>query len=999
MGFAILWPRVKAEEPLAPDCFRFVTIRAGPKILSRKNSLLSKTHAMKSVARLLLLFFWVTAMPKSFAAATVSPALSPEESMRRIHLSSGFRIELAAAEPLTIDPVAIDWDAAGRMWVVEMADYPLGLDGKGKPGGRVRMLEDTDGDGRYDKSTLFAEGLNFPTGIAAWRDGVIVTAAPEILFLRDTNGDARADSKQVLFSGFLEGNQQLRINGLRWGLDNWIYCAVGGHFRGYGAATKIKSALTGEEISLGSRDFRFRPDTGEFEPQSGPAQFGRNRDDWGHWFGTQNGNPLWHYVLQDQYLRRNPHVAAPDPVQQVIRPMNPRIFPASPNEKRYHSFEHADRFTSACSGTIYRDNLLFPASSEMHAFVCEPFHNLVHHEVVTDDGVSFRAERTSAERTSEFFASEDPWSRPVMIRTGPDGALWVVDMYRYMIEHPDWLPPEGREELLPFYRQGDDKGRIYRVLPISAERRKPLRLDRLSTPELVAALDSSNEWQRDKAQQLLLWRADRAAATPLKSLATQSKNPLARLHALCTLDGLAALGPEVLLPALADDHAGLRENALRLAEKSSASEVIQAATLLANDSSAKVRLQLACSLGAWTNRQAGEALARVAIRDYGNSFVVAAVMSSAIPHAQTLVEKLIAENGPTLQTYSESLYTLALGLNNRELLNRLLDPVLAPKDGKFDASHFSRYNAFLQLVNRRKASVDTAPNASIYSAAKTALKGGPDQFAAAALLTRDPVSRAEAMRILAARLKPSESLENQRATIATLADTADPAVPQLLLQNWSTTGPETRAAIIETLLRREPWAFELLSSEAISIGDFDAARRNRLLKHDSPRVRALASKLFNQAIGSNRAKVIEEFRPALQLIGNPTHGREVYLRACVICHRRDDQGNDIGPDLRSVVEHAPEKLLTNILDPSLDVQPGYHAYNCALSNGEELYGLISAETATSVIFKFADGSMRTISRKEINALRSSNLSLMPDGLENGMSKQDLADLIAFLRAR
>src|SRR6185436_9957821 len=157
-------------------------------------------------------------------------------------------------------------------------------------------------------------------------------------------------------------------------------------------------------------------------------------------------------------------------------------------------------------GTIYRDNLLFPAT-EMHAFACEPFHNLVHHEILSDDGVSFSARRTPAEQTSEFFASEDSWTRPVMIRTGPDGALWVVDMYRYMIEHPDWLPVEGKDELLPFYREGDDKGRIYRVVPVNGMGRIP-NLQNLTPSQLATMLESSNGWLRDKAQQLMIWKRD-----------------------------------------------------------------------------------------------------------------------------------------------------------------------------------------------------------------------------------------------------------------------------------------------------------------------------------------------------------------------------------------------------------------------------------------------------------------------------------------------------------
>ena len=363
-----------------------------------------------------------------------------EASLAALHVREGFRVELVAAEPLVMDPVAIDWDADGRLWVAEMADYPLGLDGKGQPGGRVRFLEDTDGDGRYDRSVLFLEGLNFPTGVKAWRDGVLVTAAPEIIFARDTNGDGRVDSREVLYRGFSEGNQQLRVNGLRWGLDNWIHCASGAHHGGYAKGNKVTSVKTGKTIALGSRDFRIRPGPGLLDPQSGPSQFGRNRDDWGNWFGVQNSHPLWHYVLRDHHLRRNPYFVSPNPKNQVVTPANPRVYTAKSPQKRFHSFEQSGRFTSACSGMVYRDELLFPRGGERHAFTCEPFHNVVQHNIIFRKGSTFAARRDPAESKVDFIASKDRWFRPVMVRTGPDGALWVVDMYRYMIEHPQWLP-------------------------------------------------------------------------------------------------------------------------------------------------------------------------------------------------------------------------------------------------------------------------------------------------------------------------------------------------------------------------------------------------------------------------------------------------------------------------------------------------------------------------------------------------------------------------------
>src|SRR6185369_1810066 len=350
--------------------------------------------------------------------------------------------------------------------------------------------------------TLVADGVRFPTGIITWRDGAIITAAPEILLLKP---EGKGWSQKVLYSGFFEANQQLRVNGLRWGLDNWIYCANGAHHGAYGTETRIKSTITGNTIALGSRDFRFKPDTGELDLQSGPSQFGRNPDNWGNWFGVQNSWPLWHYVLQDHYIRRNQHVPAPDPVHQVIGPKNPQVFPSGKLEKRFHSFDESGHFTSACAAMIYRDELLFGTTSSMHSFTCEPFHNLVHHGVIEDDGVSFKGHRAPEEKTSEFFSSADRWTRPVMTRTGPDGALWVADMYRYMIEHPEWLPPEGRAELMPHYRAGDDRGRIYRVFPAGHRPAMPQKLDKLNLKQLVAALDSSNGWQRDKIQQMLVW--------------------------------------------------------------------------------------------------------------------------------------------------------------------------------------------------------------------------------------------------------------------------------------------------------------------------------------------------------------------------------------------------------------------------------------------------------------------------------------------------------------
>ncbi|MBT4868416.1 MAG: hypothetical protein HON53_25180, partial [Planctomycetaceae bacterium] len=488
---------------------------------------------------------------------------TPKASLNSIRTRPGFKVELVAAEPLVKDPVAFEWGADGKLWVVEMADYPLGIDGKGKPGGRVRFLEDTTGDGKYDKSTLFLDGIRFPNGILPWKKGVLVTAAPDIFYAEDTNGDGKADKREVLFTGFAEGNQQHRANGLVLGLDNWVYVAngdSGGVIRSLKASRGVNPPgdspggltprLANQQINIGSMDLRIKPDTGEIDLQAGRTQFGRNRDDWGNWFGSNNSNPLWHYVLADHYVRRNKHFAAPDGrVHVSVAPGPSPCFPVSRTLPRFNDFNRANRFTSACSAIVYRDEL-FGSQFVGNSFVSEPVHNLVHREVMQPQGYTFTSQRAADESQSEFLASSDNWFRPTMIKTGPDGALWIADMYRHVIEHPKWIPADWQKRL--DLRAGDDRGRIYRVVPVGAKPQAVPRLDHFSTAELVAALHSVNGWQRDTAQRLLIERKDRAAV-PLLVAAVKEKRQgegekgrggdlrvaaLGRLHALCALDGL-----------------------------------------------------------------------------------------------------------------------------------------------------------------------------------------------------------------------------------------------------------------------------------------------------------------------------------------------------------------------------------------------------------------------------------------------------------------------------
>jgi len=956
--------------------------------------------------------------PKAPTIPVSNPAskpLSPEKSLGKIHVPPGFRVELVASEPNVIDPVAFDWDASGRLWVVEMSDYPLGMDGQGKPGGRVRILEDRDGDGRYELSTLFAEGLNFPNGILTWRDGVLITAAPQILFLRDTDGDGKADTREVLFEGFNEGNQQLRMNGLRWGLDNWVYCANGGHHANHGLGTKVSSLRNGQSYEIGSRDFRIEPDTGALVVESGPSQYGRNRDAWGHWFGTQNAKPLWNYVIADRYLARNPFVPAPNPIQFVLPPNSPEVFPASRPEKRFHSFKEAGHFTSACGGMIYGDERLFGEDGNLHAFTCEPFHNLVQHNLVTDSGVSFTSTRPTGEGRFDFFASEDRWCRPVMVRTGPDGALWVADMYRYMIEHPQWLPPEGKQELLPHYRLGDDRGRIYRVVRSDTQTSSPWNLTSRKTESLVSALDTSNDWQRDKAQQLLVWAKDSSAIPLLEELVRTCSRPQTRLQAMATLDGIGGLSTAMIVAGLQDKHPRVRENALLLAERHRDGEVVSAAVKLARDPDLKVCLQLALTLGEWPDERAGTALVELAQRFQAEPFIKSAILSSALAHAKEFATG-IAKSGPVvLAAFREPIVRQSVGCKDYAVLRLLLADALSTQDPDRIVKLDELLYTFQQVGTDidELTAVDSQDGFSaqgkqvdemmvaMVEASKNERLELATRIASARLICRTNKHRESGIKILSQWLNPMIAPESQQRVLQTFEQSGHESVPAVLATVWSELSPELRISAIQVWLSRAAWSNDLLNrieNGQINRGSLDLSQKDRLIRYPNGSIAERAKLLLQDAGMSSRKQIVDTYRGTLEEKGDASSGSLVYLRACASCHRRETAGYEVGPNLATVVNHSSEKLLINILDPNADIQPGYQAYNVLLESGEVLSGLLTGETANSITLKQANGTTRTISRLEIEKLRNTNLSFMPEGMEAVLSQKDVADLIAFLQS-
>jgi putative membrane-bound dehydrogenase-like protein len=1023
-----------------------------------------------------------SAPPPAAAAVTgMKPTapLSAADSAKRLHVKDGYAVDLVAAEPMVLDPVAFNWGPDGKLWVVEMADYPYGADGKMKPAGRVRYLVDTDGDGNYDKSVLFASDLNFPTGVLPWRDGVIVTAAPDVLFLADTDGDGKADRRDVLYTGFTEGNPQIRVNSPTYGLDNWVYLANGLSSKGV-----VRSTQTGKAVNVSGRDVRIRPDTGDIEAEAGPSQFGRRMDDAGDWFGVHNSFPVRHVVLPERYAKRNRDATLPAALSDVGFSANPKVYPRSEGQKRYGAafFAQSGRFTSACGIALDRDHLLFAPSGTAtssasvasppaaapdghpparpptfgrheHIFTCEPVHNLVQHNVLKPSGTTFAAERAADEESGEFLASEDPWFRPVFAASAPDGTLWVADMYRFMIEHPDWLPAEGKEDYRPYYRLGVDKGRLWRVRPKGAtlplvpaplvSTRKPRAADAPTrepsgsaadprgghtASDLASALGSSSGTVRDQTQATLVWQNDPDAVPLLSAVCEkQDGNPLARMHALCTLDGLHALTPALVERALADPSPEVRRQALRLAEPMApGSPAVRAAALkLAGDPDWKVRLQFAFSAGEWDGPDVGAALAAVARTAGDDGYLAAAVMTSAGRHYAALADALLKDSHPSAGLLRD-LLAMALARRDRDLSAKLLGPTFAaPLDGSaYPAGQFEAFGRFLDLLAQQKTSVraladrrpgdalsaELAKADGLFIAARDAANAGGGgsraggdagrRVAAVNLLGRDPAAAAADATLLADLYAPGADAAVQLAAVRSLGRLDRPEVPAVLTGKWADRPAAVRSAAADALIAREPWAAALLERVAegyVPAADFDAARRQRLVRHASARVRALATQAFGDAAEAGRTKVIEGYRPTLSLAGDVTRGQKVFAQNCATCHKVGTEGADVGPNLASVAGWPPDALLTAILDPSRSAEPRYLGFNCTLDTGEVVYGLVLRETPAGVTMKTLDGQERTVPRRQVKALDCTNRSLMPEGLEQAVDPQAMADLIRFLR--
>lgn len=927
---------------------------------------------------------------------------------------SALTIELVASEPSVTSPVAIDWDETGRMFVAEMNDYPEG-ERSGSPTGRIRVLEDRDGDGFYEQSTVFADQLRFPSSVTPWKGGIFVTAAPDIWYFKDLNGDGKADERRVMFTGFGEGNPQLRVNGLFWGVDNWIYGANG---RSDGAIRRSDEAEN-KAISIDRRDFRWNPRTNAFETTAGQSQFGAARDDWGDRFLSLNTYPIRHVVIEERVLARNPYLARADSVASILDPADDlRVFPIGPPRTRFNA-ESVETFNASCGPLIYRGSAL-PDEYRGDVFVCEPLTNLIHRRKLIPDGASFKARRV--ERDKEFLASTDSSFSPVNLANGPDGALYVVDFYRELVEHPQFVPEELRKSV--DFRRWNDRGRIWRI------RRKSDRFQSKNSQsqankyrgidELIADFEHPDGRRRDTAQRLLVERGDNAAIAPLEKTAVESKNPLARIHALWTLSGLNSVKDEILIKSLRDRHPRVREAAVRLA--AGRTELSREIASLADDTDLRVRFQTAIALGGVSERFAIDSSARIAERDIGDEWSRLAILSGLGETVWVFLQTVLERNPEWLSAPTEDQNRFLeqaaeiLGARRKEVeVRELIESITLRDQVHADPGKITLLAGLTEGLARsglsgrsiremiESTTIKKKDNYQSFidrvrTAADSDQTGDEERERAFYVICR--LRPAEASRLVCTMLRPESPERLRNAAVRAIGLIDSNSLSDQVLNDWGRMTIDVRRKVAAEMASSPNLALRLvyaMEQNKLGAADLDPSTRDVLRRLGDAALRGRVEALLKKFTPANRSEVLNAYRPALSRKGDARRGGEIFEKNCRICHRRKGIGASVGPDLSGTSVKPAETLLSDILDPNHDVNSDFLAYRLETKQGRIVTGVIAEETASSVKIRSAGGVEETVLRSEIDELRSTGASLMPEGLERTLDQQDVADLLEYLR--
>ncbi|NQV29200.1 MAG: c-type cytochrome [Rhodopirellula sp.] len=956
----------------------------------------------------------------------VVTAKSPAESQAMLEVQNGFRMELVAAEPLVHDPVAVAFDEDGRMYVVELPPYNSYVVEGFKTKGSIRVLEDTNDDGVYDKSVLFASDLTYPTAIACWAGGVFVGDAPDLLYLKDTTGDGQADQRTVVFTGFgTDKAGEAHLNSIRWGFDNRFHLST--NLSGGDVKAVDQAPADATTVSVRGRGFIFDPRVlGKFELTSGGGQHGLSLDNWGRKFVCSNSVPAQTLMYDDRYVARNPNVEAPAAAVDIAPDGKyTKLFRISPGEpwrilrtrlRKEGKFRGSDEggtpfgfFTGATGITIYRGDA-WPKEYRGNLLVGDVANNLIYRAKIESNGLELVARRADA--NAEFVASRDMSFRPVQFANAPDGSLYVLDMYRQLIEGAAFLPPEFFKHIDPV--AGYKLGRIYRIVPQDHDRRSRPKLSNATTEELVALLDHANGWHRDVAARLLYQRQDVAAVPLLQTLVREGRSPEGRMTAMYSLNGYGRLDEATLLKALSDADANVRVQAAKLASHAANefASVRDQLLRMADDDDLIVRYQVAFSLGDISGSGQADAIAGLVVRDGADKWMRLALLSSSRANAGDIFLRLTAKPETRQMPHVRGfLTTLAQQISRAGQSSQVASVLKAinqiPKsDATFKAAIVKA--TVEKLTGSARTQFLSAAGGDAAAVLKQILDDARKRAADSELSESQRVDAirslqlaawSETSSLLAELLELRQSPAVRSAAIATCGGFEEPAAAALIIEHWSDFSPALRSQAAEVLLSRQRWVGQLLDAvqeQRINATDIDPARISLLRQHPSAEIRKRVADVFAGETLQRRQAVVDAYQPALQLDGNVERGRAVFQKNCTACHQLEGKGKIIGADLKGIRQRGLASIMLNVLDPNREVKPKFVSYVLLTESGRVYSGMILSENANSVTIQQPDGQSVSVQRNEIETLKSTALSFMPEGLEKQIDLQAMSDLLEYL---
>ncbi|MBI2825690.1 MAG: ThuA domain-containing protein [Planctomycetia bacterium] len=974
--------------------------------------------------------------------------LSPAESMRHAHMPEGFRIELVAAEPDVVKPIAMAFDERGRLWVAESLDYPNTLcdDPHENGADRIKICEDTDGDGRADRFTVFADRLNIPTSVLPVRGGAVVAVAPHILLLLDTDGDDRADERRILFTGFGRRDTHAVVSNLHYGLDNWIYATVGysgGRVQAGGAEHSFRQGL-----------LRFRPDGSDFEVLTSTSN-----NTWG--LGLSEAGDIFASTANNEH---SVHLAIPNRYFESVRGWHAAGSAAIEDHKRYHPIAADVRqmdwhggFTAAAGHELYTARAFPRDYWNRAALVCEPTGHLVHIDWLVPRGSGF-----VARDGYNLLASTDPWSAPIAAQVGPDGAVWMLDWYNYVVQHnptPHGFqtgPGNAYETAL----RDRAHGRVYRIVSAATTGMPSPRLARDMPAELVAALAHDNLLWRLHSQRLLVERGERDVLPDLMRLADSAESPAAVIHALYAVDGLrraVGLGDlesrfaAACVAGLSHRDPAVRRTALRLLPRTanSATAILAAGSLEDNDPQVRLDALLAlaempvdapCAIAIakrltqadnasdrWIPLAATSAAARNSL-----AFLRAAVASPAAekaPDAVVAAARAVAEHfarSRTADNGTESLAGLLADVAHSE--PAVADAILAGlatgwPAGQLPTTSDELKQSLLALVPRLPA---TGARRIVTLARRwgigDSLQGVADQMQAALLTEASDAARPDADRLAAIegllslkvdaqsvravldQITPRAVPEFAAGVLEAIGKTKGADVGEAIVARFAQFTPATQRAAASVLLERAEWTGALLDAlerDQIAAASLTVEIEGRLTHHPDVPLRERAKRFLargGRLANPDRQRILAELLPLADRRGDAAAGKLVFEKNCAKCHRHGATGGNVGPDLTGMAARRRADVLTDVLDPNRSVEGNFQQYTVETTDGRVLVGLLAAETKTTVELVDAEARMHALLREDIDQLASSKLSIMPEGFEK-LPADEVVNLLEFLAAR